>query len=347
MKTLADDIIGKWAGYTVSTAIALNNFSVVVAFIQICGDVVNVLDGDKAYTPILIAAGVAAVTPLAALPHVDRIESIAAVCSLLWFSFVIVLIINFATAIHKHDLSSDWSWSSSLTDVLIGKGLPAVNLTWCCQFNAAPLFGSLVPKTRKSMSTVGGIMSSSAMSLYIVFGLATYLYYGSAIKDDITKSINPNKDGKGLEYGMWLVYTAEVLLGASCMLTIPFFMIESRNMVHEMIRPSDDRSIVRVAETVIMCGLAFGIALAVKDLSIVIAFIGVFPSNIIAWVTPGLLAVYISSHTAVAADQQHIAADTASLPPPMVPRYIKYLGFVLIAFAGTLVPLGIASIIRG
>ncbi|KAJ9452653.1 Vacuolar amino acid transporter 5 [Diplonema papillatum] len=352
LNLLAEHLLGRWPAVVVSIAIAVNGWSVLVAFLQVAFDVGDAIVGDT-LAPVLVGASVALIVPLASLAHVDQIQVLATVCTVVWLAFVFMMIVNFFVAAHRGHLATDWLWSASAIDVIFGKGIPALNLTWTVQFNAAPLFGSLTPRTTKTAATSGRIMSAVATSLYIAFGVFVYRYYGMEVKDDIMSSIDTDKGGKGLEWRRWSVYVTESLLGVSCLTTIPFFLIESRNMIH-LVATGDEhcKKVVRIAETVCMLAISYLIAYFLDDLSLVFAFIGAIPANIIAWIAPGLLILALKSGpllpllaTNDTPTTNHTPQD-AALEDGSDVRVYRHMGYALITFGIMLIPLGLVSMFR-
>lgn len=285
-------LIGTWAGKLTSLSIWLNNFGIIIAFLQTGLDIVEVFMHNGPHICSLLIGGlVVAIAPLCALAHVDRLASIALVCSVLCFLFCGILIANlFAAEVEDH-AATDWVWSASFTNVFLGKGLPAMNLAWTCQFNAVPLFGSLASCTVPTMDAVSVSSALASAALYASFGVAVYLSFGSLIQNDMMKNIDPSSAGTDIGEGFalprWIAFATEAILGVSILGTIPFFFIECRNMGHQFLFGGEARSrFVRWGETVFLLALCYLIAVGVDDLSIVLALVGVIPANIIAWFLP-------------------------------------------------------------
>ena len=330
-KGAADFFVGKWAGTLLSVSVALNNIFVIIAFIQIALDCTDALvpHAPSAVSPLIVGGVVAVVTPLACCREVSSIESLAGLCTLLWVGFLCIIYANFGYAAEKDVLASDWVSTRPVVDVLFGKGIPVINLSWTCQFNAPSLYSALVPETRRSMTLVGVIMSGATSLLYCMLGVAAYTYYGSGMRDDIMQSINAAKGGRGLELSEGFVYAAEVLLGTSILAAIPFFLIEARNMLHTLL-PGDraEKTRLRVLDTCVITAGIFAISVATRgNLSFVMALCGVFPANVIAWGMPGLVMFMV--HRA---------------NPAVVPGYTKVLAILLMSFAAFIVPVGIISL---
>ena len=330
---VAEKYLGKWAGVVMAGAIVLNNVFVSVGFCQIAFDACDAVFPHipSAATPLIVGAMVAITVPISGSRDVTNVEPMALPCTILWMTFVILLFANFGVGASKSNLSDTWEYSSAPLDVLFGKGIPAINLSWTCQFNAPPLFASLHPRTRKSMTKVGFAMSWSASSLYMLLGTAAYLYYGTGLQDDIMESINVEHGGKGLEWGRHAVIVAETCLGVSVIASLPFFLIEARNMGHGLIfggEGSEAGIKTRMTETLVLTASAFFVAFATRgNLSVVLAVVGMLPANIIAWGLPGLLAV--GMHKA---------------HPTRMPWYSTVLGCALVCFGCILLPLGVVAL---
>eukprot|EP00755_Sulcionema_specki_P018014 Sspe_Gene.65803::Locus_38903_Transcript_2_2_Confidence_0.667_Length_1435::g.65803::m.65803/K14997/SLC38A11; solute carrier family 38 (sodium-coupled neutral amino acid transporter), member 11 len=290
LKDILTRVVGRWAGLLGGAMIFLNNFGVMIAFLQTGKDVCNVIVGSE-WGGLMLGLLILLITPAACFPHVDRIALLATVCALLWVIFVLILIANLAAA--KGDGvagNGGWVWAEPIR-CLVGSGLPLINLTWTCQFNALPLFGSLEPRDLRSMAKVSGMMSGVTTVLYCAFGTAVYLYYGRSIRDDIMLNIDPNRGGQGLTFPRSIAVLTEVLLGTAIIGTVPLFLIEARNMLHSLFFPAEASPRLRIAETLAILATCFGIAIGFRNITLIMSLIGVIPANIIAWFLPGLAVV--------------------------------------------------------
>eukprot|EP01065_Artemidia_motanka_P024805 TRINITY_DN2971_c0_g1_i1.p1 TRINITY_DN2971_c0_g1~~TRINITY_DN2971_c0_g1_i1.p1 ORF type:complete len:466 (+),score=90.72 TRINITY_DN2971_c0_g1_i1:215-1612(+) len=282
-------LVGQWAGVTTSAAIFLNNLGIVVLFLQTAFDIADVYCHSRQWARLILAGCVVCVLPMAAEPHVDRLAVIASACAALSVAFCLILIANSVDAAASSELSHDWEWSVSAVDVLFSKGIPAINLSWTCQFNAVPLFGSLLHCNVGTMDRVSFLSCISAGVLYSVFGAAVYLYFGSSIDDDVMKNIDPDRGGQGLTWPKWTSLLTEGVLGASVLFTVPLFAIECRNMGHILVTRSECTDTrVRWFETALLLAVCYGVAVGVSDLGLVLAIVGVLPANVVAWLLPGI-----------------------------------------------------------
>ena len=299
--SLCDKYIGRWASVLIAAAVVIGNIAVCTAFFQVAFDVLDALlpSAPSWMTPIVVGGCALIMVPATSAAHVSNVELLAAPVTMLWMGFVLMVFINFGLGVRNDNLSHTWEWDTPKMDVLFGKGIPAINLSWTCQFNAPPLFASLrredASSSKTAMRRVGFSMASSAMVLYMMLGVAAYVYYGASLQDDIMESIDSSKGGKGLEWGRPAVVVVEALLGVCVIVSMPFFLIEARNMGHKAVTGKRNASkLVRVLEAASLKGTAFIIAYSARGhLSTVIALVGILPSNIIAWGMPGLLAVCV------------------------------------------------------
>eukprot|EP00756_Hemistasia_phaeocysticola_P052523 Hpha_TRINITY_DN2776_c0_g1::TRINITY_DN2776_c0_g1_i1::g.110358::m.110358 len=279
---------GKWAGVLTSTVVSLNNLGILVLFLQTQYDILDVFCHDKWIAAAVLAGCIAVVLPLSALAHVDRLAWVASVCAVLCMVFGGMIIANTSNAIATHQLDDSWKWGKSAVKTLFSKGIPAVNLSWTCQFNAVPLFGSLADRSVRNMDRVSFWMCFMAATLYMIMGTAVYLFYGPSIEDDVMKNIDPDRGGRGLTFPKWTALFTEAVLGLSVLGTIPLFCIESRNMAHWLVAGEEASFRLRWAETFVMLFACYGIAVGIQNLALVLALVSVIPATVVAWLLPGL-----------------------------------------------------------
>eukprot|EP01063_Lacrimia_lanifica_P024433 TRINITY_DN32339_c0_g1_i1.p1 TRINITY_DN32339_c0_g1~~TRINITY_DN32339_c0_g1_i1.p1 ORF type:complete len:515 (+),score=154.20 TRINITY_DN32339_c0_g1_i1:74-1546(+) len=287
--------LGPKSAKVLGAAVFLNTFGIVTSFIQIAFDACSAFGSFDRWVSYAVIGGLLLITArLSWAEHVRGIERLASVCLLLWVVFVGMVVVHFLQAAATPGaLAENWTQSRSLTDVLVGKGLASINLTWTCQFNAAPLFSSLAPREVGPMRRVSVVMSGVAVVIYLMFGCATYLFFGDNIDDDVMASFSAKTGGPRLLWGAWSVYTLELLLGMSVILTIPFFMIEGRTMFNNVLfRRHVERGCsesARIAETLGLIAACYALA-ALTDghLGFVLAATGIL-ANILQWFVPGLI----------------------------------------------------------
>jgi len=227
--------------------------------------------------------------------------------------------------------------SVGLEQVFLGKGIPAMNLSWVCQFNAVPLFGSLEERSVRTMDAVSFWSAAASCVLYLVFGAAVYLCFGSAIEDDVMKNIHQDT-GVGMVLPSWCAFTTEVVIGAAILGTLPFFLIECRNMGHRTMLGGEVRkTYIRWCETAVLLVVCYIIAVSVENLAIVLALVGVIPANIIAWLLPSI--AFLSWNRGAAS--KSMSCDEPD-PPKGSVGSVCFAWLSIIVFS-TMLPLGIIS----
>ncbi|KAF0720573.1 Aste57867_213 [Aphanomyces stellatus] len=188
------------------------------------------------------------------------------------------------------------AWPSNHTDVLStsAKGiiyaLPIQALSFGCQINSVRIYGELKDKTK--MAAVNGWTMALGFVLYVTFSLLGFICFKGFPPADILTGF-PSDD--------WLVNSVRLALGLGIIMKIPLIFQPFIQVLEAITMPSDAdearAKTFRVAGTILSLVLAFVVAITVKDLSVIIGFVGGTGDVLINFCVPGLFMMEVGNRT--------------------------------------------------
>lgn len=229
----------------ISFIISFNCLAIIIAFLDTIDDVMNAMvDAYSISDKIHIFCVVILIIILyflCLLDNVRQIQYLSSIAMGLCVVFLIILFINFIVLYHDNRLPDSGSRSYnndhfSTTDFL--KGIPALLMSWGCQFMVLPVLDSLEPqkdRRKHSIHVIGGMVASTFI-LYTFEGIVAYFSF-EYIESDITKNINPDNNDGNANIGINnnIARIGMISLAIAVYLTVPLFFVEMRHRFFHLI----------------------------------------------------------------------------------------------------------------
>ncbi|KAF0720572.1 Aste57867_212 [Aphanomyces stellatus] len=219
------------------------------------------------------------------------------------------------------------AWPADHTDVFstsatgIIYALPIQALSYGCQINSARIYGELKDKTK--MAAVNGWTMAFGFVVYVVFSVLGFICF---------KGLPPADILTGFAADDWLVNSVRLVLGSCIILKIPLIYQPFLQVLEAVAMPADamahNPKPLRVTATVVSLVAAFIVAITVKDLSVIMGFVGATGDILINFFVPGLFMVEVGSRMPVAQGRLHF-----------------WLGIILVLFSSSVAVLALIALL--
>ncbi|KAH9151479.1 hypothetical protein AeRB84_005910 [Aphanomyces euteiches] len=168
------------------------------------------------------------------------------------------------------------------------KAIPIQAMGFGCQINAVRIYDEL--KTKNLITAINGSTMGAGFILYVCFTLAGYICFHGFPPGDILTGF-PSND--------WLVNSIRLVLGPCVLLKVPLIFHPYLQALEGMTMPKDiaDPKPLRTLLTVLSLAAAYLVAIAFKDLSVIMGFVGAIGDLSINFSIPGLFLIEVGSRT--------------------------------------------------
>ncbi|ETO34813.1 amino acid/polyamine transporter [Reticulomyxa filosa] len=234
-----------------------------------------------AYVRMIAIFVVIFVVPFVRFKQMNRLKLISA-AALLCFVYVLIVVILYAAVPSldpcKNDDGCKGSIDAGPTNAFnFVKVLPIYIFCFTCHQNAFTITNELKDNSLPRLNKIIACSIAIAMSVYICFAYCAYFTFGSETESDIL----PNYPKS------WAISIVRIVLAISLARQSLSSLVFGRN-----IEELDDKMFYLI--TYVFTLSAFALSMAVKNLGIVLAFVGATGSTAISYVLPGIY--YYSLH---------------------------------------------------
>lgn len=289
-------LFGKGMGVIVEVNIIVFCFGAAVSYVVAVGDILESLieiksvAGDPVFpgwcnrTTLMVIFWAFVMFPLSLVEKVN---------SLTWTSLLGVMAIFYlviATTIHSALENDTWQPIDNSISINLITALPTVMFAYTCQVNVFSIQTELERPSAHRMKRVTRNATFICFVVYAAMGIFGYLnFHGNAlegIEGNILKNYpiqNIHTDPKE-----WIILFAFLAITTTVVLAFPLNIFPCRFTIEFMIWGKDHQNsfLMRFLLTLVICGAALGVAIAVPSIRVVFQLLGGTSSAFVCYVLP-------------------------------------------------------------
>jgi len=267
----------------IDVAVAVKCFGVATSYLIVVGQTVPVVfagSGVLTHRRSWILGSAALVAPVSFLRNLDALK-VTSACSLGFVAFLTVMIVQYRFA---HGCDDCASRHLAQFDMNAAKTLTIFIFGYTCHQNIFAVVNELRDPTQARVDAASAAAVGTACVVYVLVAWCGYYSFGAGVAGDVLEN-----------YPKTTVVT--VARGFVALLVLPSYPLQlfpSRQCVLTLLdalAPSDgdERALARrhAAVTGAFLGCSLFIALAVEDLSVVLAVVGATGSTAVSYILPG------------------------------------------------------------
>jgi len=175
------------------------------------------------------------------------------------------------------------------------------SITFCIQAGGSIVISTLKDGSRENQSKVTGIGFAIAFLVNFVVGYLAYLCYTDKVEGDVVNAFDPSAISTLIcKIALLdLVVLSYMFMMIPCRVAVLAFAF-NKNEAHQEASWTQFAGV-----TLIINLLAIGVAFFVSDVGVVVSINGAISANVVAWILPALIHIFISSSKYAIDKQQY------------------------------------------